>query len=200
MVISKKGAVAALKEAYKKGYEIVPMGDRIAVFTGNWALEMETRCLPLEVSQILVEHYEGIPVAAAMVQRDRDPQCMIAGELDDRKEDLHLAQERPQMMHRVPVTFRDKWAMFTTSDGEWLCIDQAYLNILEEPAWCEIMMTDSGMALFSRDGGRLTVAPGRFAMEDTVKLKKIAEMYREQRVVPIDIPENLCLFDDMERE
>lgn len=199
MQISKKGAVAALKNAYKKGYEIVPMGGRIAVYTENWALEMETRHVPLEVSQTLVEHYEGIPVTAAMVQKGQDPQCMVAGEVDDRDEDLKIAQENAMFMHRVPVTFRDKWAMFVTTEGEWMCVDQEFLDILEEPGWCEIMVSDTGMAIFSADGDRLTIAPGKFGRDDTQKLKKIAEMYREPRVQEIEIPENLSLFD-MERE
>ena len=195
MQISEKGAVAALKRAYTKGYEIVPMGGRIAVYTENWALEMETRHVPLEVSQTLVEHYEGIPVTAAMVQKGQDPQCMVAGEVDDRDEDLKIAQENAMFMHRVPVTFRDKWAMFVTSAGEWMCIDEEFLGILEEPGWCEIMVSDTGMAIFSADGDRLTIAPGKFGSDDTAKLTKIAEMYREQRVQEIETPENLCLFD-----
>lgn len=200
MQISKKGAVAALKEAWKRGYEIVPSGSRISVYTENWALEAETARLPLEVSQALVEHYGGIPTAAMFVQKGKEGQTMIDGDLEGRREELLTVQQKPNFMHRAPVTFRDRWAMFVASDGRWLCVDLCYLDILEELGWCDIMMSDNGMAIFSLNGDRLTVAPGKFSHQDCEKLRKIAEMYVEQRVQIEEMPENLCLFGDMERE
>lgn len=200
MIVSKKGCVAALKEAWKRGYEIVMCAGRVAVYTENWALEMDTRGLPLEVSQTLVEHYEGIPVEPVFVQKGKDAQIMVQGELADRRDLLAGNQEEPRLMHRVPVTFRDKWVMFTTSDGEWLCVDQAYLDILEWMDGAEIMMTDTGMALFTDNGDSLTVAPGKFGCDETQKLQQIARIYMEQRIREVEMPENLCLFDDMERE
>ena len=200
MIISKKGAVAALKEAWKKGYEIVPRGTRISVYTENWALELQTKDLPLEVSQVLVEHYEGIPVEPAFVQKNRDKQTMLDMETEERGQELIYQQEQPKYMHRIPVLYRDRWAMFGTSMGEWICVDQRFVEILEDIHSVSVMMTQNGMALFSLQDERLTVAPGKFGTEDWAKLQKIAELYVEQKVAPEEMPENLCLFEDMERD
>lgn len=200
MIISKKGCVAALKEAHKKGYEIVPNGTRISVYTGNWAMEMQTRDLPIEVSQILVEHYGGLPVEPMFVQKNKENQTMLNMDVKDRTEELIEQQDKPRYMHRIPVIYRDQWVMFGTVEGDWVCIDQRYVDILESLGLVSVMMTDSGMALFANQDERLTVAPARFGKEDTVKLQKIADMYTDQKIVPLDIPENMCLFDDMERE
>lgn len=200
MIVSKKGAVAALKEAWKKGYEIVPNGAGLSIYTENWALETQTRELPLEVSQTLVEHYGGLPVEPVYVQRQRENQMMMGTEALDRAEGLCIMQEEPKLMHRVPLTFKNRWAMFVTTEGEWLCVDQAYLDILEEIGFCGVMMTDNGLAMFTMQEERLTVAPGKFGPEDRGKLQRIADMYKEQKIREVEMPENLCLFDDMERE
>ena len=199
MWISKTGAVKALKEAWKKGYEIVPRGNRISIYTENWALEAEMKDLPLEVSQTLVEHYGGIPVDPMYVRKGHDNQTILDAWAQERHEELIGYQEKPHYMHRAPVTYKGTWELFVTAECEWLCVGNRNLDILENIGWCDVMITSSGMALFGCNGGRLTVAPGKFAGEDIVKLRKMAEMYVERRVQEIEAPENLCLFGDMER-
>lgn len=167
MWISKTGAVKALKEAWKKGYEIMPMGEYILICSENWALEAKMIDLPLEVSQALVEHYGGIPTKAAFVKKGSDNQFMVCGGEDDRKEDLALQQENALYMHRAPVTFRTNWELFVTAEGEWLCVDNRHLDILEDIGWCSTMISDNQTAIFACNGGRLTIAPGRFGAEDT---------------------------------
>ena len=193
MIVSKKGCVAALKEAWKKGYEIVPYGERISIFTENWSLETTTRELPLEVAQILVEHFGGIPTEPMLVQKGRDGQMALPGRWDE----LQELQEGADYIHKVPVTYKDKWQMFVTAEGDWMCLDLAYLAILEEQCACTILRTSSGMAIFSLQEERLTVAPGNFGREDQRKLDQIAQMFREQRIQEVEIPENVCLFDDL---
>lgn len=200
MIVSEKGCVAALKKAFDKGYEIVPNGSQIAIYTENWALESDTRELPLAVSQILVEHYGGIPVQPMMVRKGRAKQTMFANMERDRAEDLQLKQEEPSYMRRIPVTFHEKWDVFVKDTGEWMCIDRQYLDILENSRQPAVMMTEEGMALFALADEKLTVAPGCFGADDTRKLQKIAEMYMKQEIHEIVEPENLSLFDDMNED
>lgn len=199
MIVSEKGCVAALKKAFDKGYEIVPSGSQIAIYTENWALETDTRELPLAVSQILVEHYGGIPVQPMMVRKGRAKQTMLGMERD-RAEELLMKQEEPSYMRRIPVTFHEKWDVFVKDTGEWMCIDRQYLDILESSRQTAVMMTDEGMALFALADEKLTVAPGRFGAEDTRKLQKIAEMYMKQEIHEVVEPENLSLFEDIDEE
>lgn len=200
MIVNEKETVRALKQAYKSGYEIVPDGSAIAIYTGSWALETTMWELPLSVSQELVAHYGGIPVEPMFVQKGRAAQKMFDGETMIRKKDLEELQENGKYMHRIPVTFRGRWDLFVTSDGEWMGIDREYLDILERENDCGVLMTPAGMALFSMADERLTIAPGKFGVEDRIKLQKIAEMYMVQKVQLEEVPENLCLFEDMERE
>ena len=200
MIVSEKGCVAALKKAFDKGYEIVPNGSQIAIYTENWALESDTRELPLAVSQILVEHYGGIPVQPMMVRKGRAKQTMFANMERDRAEDLQLKQEEPYYMRRIPVTFHEKWDVFVKDTGEWMCIDRQYLDILESSRQPAVMMTEEGVALFALADEKLTVAPGRFGVDDTRKLQKIAEMYMKQELHEVVAPENLSLFDDMNED
>lgn len=197
MIVSEKGAVAALKKAFDKGYEIVPDMGKISIYTENWALETNTRELPLAVSQILVEHYGGIPVEPMMVRKGRAKQTMFAGTERDRAEALLLKQEQPAYMRRIPVTFHEKWDVFVKDTGEWMCVDRQYLDILDRDRQCAVMMTDEGMALFALADEKLTVAPGEFGVDDTRKLQKIAEMYMKQEIHEVVEPENLSLFDGM---
>lgn len=200
MIVSEKGCVAALKKAFEKGYEIIPSGSKIAIYTENWALETDTRELPLAVSKLIVEHYDGIPVQPMAVRKGREKQTMFGGMIRDREQDMQDRQENPTNMFRVPVTFRDKWDMFVKDTGEWMCIDRQYLDILEIARQPAVMMTDEGMALFALADEKLTVAPGRFGTEDTVKLQKIAEMYMKPGIHELVLPENLSLFDDLSEE
>ena len=200
MIANEKETVRALKQAWKSGYEIVPNGETIAIYTGYWALETTVRELPLAVSQELVEHYGGIPVAPMFVQKGRSAQTMFGAEEISRKQDLEELQDNGKYMKRIPVTFRGKWDLFVTSEGEWMGIDREYLDILDRENDCNVLMTPAGMALFSMADERLTIAPGKFGVEDRVKLQKIAEMYMAQKVHLEEVPENLCLFEDMERE
>lgn len=200
MIVSEKGCVAALKKAFEKGYEIVPMSmGKISIYTENWALETTTRELPLAVSQILVEHYGGIPVEPMMVRKGRAKQTMF-GAVQDRLEDLLVKQKEPAYMNRIPVTFHEKWDVFVKDTGEWMCVDRQYLDILEGSRQVAAMMTDEGMALFALADEKLTIAPGRFGADDTRKLQKIAEMYKKQELHEVVPPENLSLFDDMNEE
>ena len=98
MIVSEKGAVAALKKAFEKGYEIVPEQGNISIYTENWALQTNTRELPLAVSQLLVEHYGGIPVEPMMVRKGKSKQYMIQGMETDRAAGLLLMQENPLLM------------------------------------------------------------------------------------------------------
>ncbi len=200
MIVSKKGCVAALKEAWKKGYEIVPYMGKISIYTENWALQTSARELPLEVSQTLVEHYGGIPTEPMLVQKGRDNQGMIGAVENSRAEELLLRQEDPTYMRRVPVTFKEKWDLFVTDDGAWMCVDRQYLDILEETRQVAVMITEEGMALFSLADEKLTVAPGSFGVEDHRKLQKIAEMYIQEKIYEVEVPENMSLFDDIGRE
>ncbi|MBP3633153.1 MAG: hypothetical protein J6J43_01100 [Oscillospiraceae bacterium] len=200
MIVSEKGAVSALKKAFDKGYEIVPVGGSICIYTENWALQTNTRELPLAVSQILVEHYGGIPVEPMMVRKGKSNQHMIHGMERDRAEGLRLMQEHPVYMRRIPVTFRSKWDMFVRDTGEWMCLDRQYLDILDQTRSCAVMMTDEGMALFALGEEQLTIAPGEFGDEDHKKLCNIAEMYMKQELHEVVEPENMSLFDDMEQE
>lgn len=196
MIVAEKGTVAALKKAFEKGYEIEPyVGGRIAIYTENWALQTSTRELPLAVSQILVEQYGGIPVEPMMVRKGKAKQHMICGMERDRSGGLLLMQENPIYMRRIPVTFRDRWDMFVTDAGEWMCLDRQYLDILDQTRNCAAMMTEEGMALFSLADEQLTIAPGEFGVDDRMKLQKIAEMYMKQELHEIVMPENLSLFD-----
>lgn len=196
MIVSEKGAVAALKKAFEKGYEIEPYaGGRIAIYTGNWALQTNTRELPLAVSQILVDHYGGIPVEPMMVRKGKSKQQMICGLERNREGGLLLMQENPDYMRRIPVTFRDKWDMFVRDTGEWMCLDRQYLDILDQTRPCAVMMTEEGMAMFSMGDEQLTIAPGEFGTDDRMKLQKIAEMYMKQEIHEVVEPENMSLFD-----
>lgn len=198
MIVSEKGAVAALKSAFAKGYEIVPEAGRIDIYTENWALETTARELPLAVSQVLVEHYGGIPVEPMMVRKGREKQTMFADSQRGRAEELVLKQEEPQYMRRIPITFQEKWDMFVKDTGEWMCVDRKYLDILDPNQHCAAMMTAEGLALFALADEKLTVAPGEFGIDDTKKLQKIAEMYMKQEIYELVEPENLSLFEDME--
>ena len=200
MWISKTGAVKALKEAWKKGYEIVPRGNRISIYTENWALEAEMKDLPLEVSQTIVEHYGGIPVNSELVKKGCDNQKILDCWAEDRGMELIGHQEKPHYMHRAPVTYKGTWELFVTAEREWLCVDKQTLDILEDIRYCDVMISDSGMAMFGCNGGRLTVAPGKFGKTDAMKLQRMAEMWVEPRTTEEEVPENMCFFDDIERE
>lgn len=198
MIVSEKGAVKALNEAYKKGYEIVPAVRQIAIYTEEWALETFTNELPLEVSQKLVEHYGGIQVEAQFVQKGRSAQLMMQAEVSDRLEELQDATEQSRVLHRVPITFRGRWDLFVTTEGEIYGFDQKHLTVVQE--FADPYVSDNGMGIFAMGEERMIIAPAKFGAEDRRKLNAIAELWKTPRVELVEAPENLCLFDDMGRE
>lgn len=202
MLCSEKGVVKVLNEAWKKGYEIVPAaGGFLYLYADMWALEARMRELPLEVSQAVVQHYGSIPVEAEFVQKGRNNQMMMDAEVDDRIVDLRGMTETAEYIHKIPILFREKWQLFVTSEGRVLAYDQKYLDMIDWTRACpDMMVSQNGVGSFVVDGERLTIAPGKFGTEDMQKLRQIAAMYKDQRVTLVEAPENLCLFDDMERE
>lgn len=202
MLVNEKGTLKALNEAWKKGYEIVPAtGGFIYLYADMWALEIQMRDMPLEVSQALVQHYGSIPVEAEYVQKGQHNQMMMEAEVDDRIVDLKGMTETAEYIHKIPILFRDNWQLFVTEAGRVLAYDQKYLDMIDWVHACpDMMVAENGVGSFVVGGERLMIAPGKFGAEDMQKLRQIAAMYKDQRVTLVEIPENLCLFDDMERE
>lgn len=203
MNISEKGLTKALTKAYTKGYEIAMSGGTsVNVYTEMWALETETRGLTLKSSQTLVEHYGGLLTVPAFVRKGQQPQMMMETEVQDRRNELGNASVGDdEVLHRIPITFKDKWVLFATSQGRVFAYDREILDVLDwATGSCDMRVSACGVGVFDGIFWRLSVAPGMFAAEDKVRLEKIAELYKEQRVVPEEEPENMCLFDDMDRE
>ncbi len=202
MVIHESGAVKALNAAYKKGYEIAPIGaGRIGIYTEYWALEIPMQDLPLKVSQTLVEHLGHIPVVPEFCQKGRGNQTMMETEVRDRQEDLDEGKEHARHMRKLPLLFGGRWQLYVNADGAVSGFDEAHLGVIDwEKSYPACLMQDNGNAEFSDLGSRLIIAKGNFGREDEKRLWQIAKLYETVRPEDIKPADNLCLFDDMERE
>lgn len=202
MVIHEAGAAKALNAAYKKGYEVVPMErGRVGIYTEYWALEVPMWILPLKVSQTLVEHLGHIPVAAEFCQKGRDNQMMMEAEAKDRRELLELEKEEARTMRRIPLRFRERWQLFVSAEGAISGYDEEYLGVLDLEKSCPAyIMLENGNAEFSGQDCRLVIAAAKFGQEDEKRLWQIAKLYETADIRGQEPAENLCLFDDMERE
>ena len=205
MIVNEKVTVKALNEAYKKGYEIVPMeGGRIAIYTENWAMDVSTLNLPLGVSQTLVEHYGSIPAMPMFVQKGRTAQMMMRSEAMDRGLELKDEACGERYMRRIPITFKKNWEMFVAEIDDTLramAFNAKYLDIVDWDKSCPgMIVSETGNGVFASGKELLVISPGSFGPEDRARMAKIAELYREQKTTPEEEPENICLFEDMERE
>lgn len=202
MMIHEAGAVKALNAAYKKGYEIAPMKDgRIGIYTEYWALEIPMRDLPLKVSQTLVEHLGHLPVAAEFCQKGRNNQMMMESEITDRRETLDREKSEARNMRPIPLRFKGRWQLFVSAEGAIAGYDEEYLGVMDlekcSPAY---LMQENGYAEFSEPGCRMVISAGAFGPEDRKRLWQIAKLYETVSLGASEPAENLCLFDDMERE
>lgn len=201
MVIHEGKAVKALNEAYKKGYEITPMGGRIGIYTENWALEIPMQDLPIKVSQTLVEHLGHIPVVPEFCQKGRTNQTMMEMEVADRRERLEDGKENARHMKRIPLLFKDRWQLFVSAEGAISGYDVDYLGVLDLEKCCPAyLMQDNGNAEFSEPDSRFVISRGGFGAGDEKRLWQIAKLYETVGPGNTEPAENLCLFDDMERE
>ena len=202
MIIHEGGAVKALNAAYKKGYEIAPLGaGLIGIYTECWALEIPMRDLPLKVSQTLVEHLGHIPVVPEFCQKNRENQTMMEAEIKDRQEELNEGKEHACQMRRLPLTFQDRWRLYMNADGAVSGYDEAHLGLIDwEKSFPACLMQDNGNAEFMDTRTRLVVAKGDFGRDDEKRLWQIAKLYETVRPEDAVAAENMCLFDDMERE
>ena len=198
MILSKTGAVAALKEAYKSGYDIIPETLEITICAGKWSIIELVREMPVEVSRLLVEHMGYLPTAPEQVRKNQANQVMMSSVVEFRRDTLAQIENEAVRMVPLPVIFREKWQLYRTLNGQVFAYDADVLAILDPDAVFDVFATPAGIGLWRRSNDEmLIVAPGSFGQEDRKKLTGIAALFAAPRIVEDEMPENLCLFDDL---
>lgn len=197
MIISKTGAVKALKEAYKKGYEIVPGADDVTICTAKWSAVANLRQLPVEVSQQLVEHMGYIPTHPELVRKGAANQAVLREVSQYRLETLKKLEDEATRMYPAPIIFKNRWQLFVTPTQGVFAFDIEILSIVSPDAYAETFVTAYGIGVWKCVEELVMIAPGVFDPEDQKKLRRIAELYAQPRTMPEDEPENLSMFDDL---
>ena len=199
MIVDKNGAVKALKEAYKKGYEVSQDREIITICAAAWTIRAMTRQLPVEVAQTIVEHLGYLPTSAERVQKGTANQSVMPETMEWRTRRIQDVVESAVYMSKIPVIFKDKWQLYRTDKGVH-AFDTALLAMVSEDAMAAQYVTPEGIGLWRIGEEAIYIAQGKFDLEDQKKLRAIAELYENPQVVPCDMPENLCIFDDIEEE
>ena len=197
MIFEKKATVAALKNAYKNGYEVHIEGDRLHIYTATWSAQVETRQVPVDVSQTIVEHMGYLPTRPERVRKNEDAQLVMRDVTGWRENYIEEQRSSSVSMTKLPIIFREHWQLYRAAAGGVYAFDTALVSIVD-PELCDaVRISDTGMGLWFSGDEMVVIAPGRFDIKDEEKLKAIAKLYEHQDYL-VDEPENVSMFDDME--
>lgn len=197
MIFEKKATVAALKNAYKNGYEVHIEGDRLHIYTATWSAQVETRQVPVDVSQTIVEHMGYLPTRPERVRKNEDAQLVMPDITGWREEYIQRQRDSSVSMARLPIVFKEHWQLFRGGGGGVYAFDTALVSIVD-PELCDaVRISANGMGLWFSGDELVMIAPGKFDEKDREKLSAIAKLYEHQDYL-VDEPENVSMFDDME--
>lgn len=198
MLLSKSGAVKAIKAAYRKGYQIMPGNPVLTIGARSWVARVYIQDLPKEVSMLLVEQAGYIPSACELIKHGQHNQAMLREEMARAEAELngYILDAKP--LRRLPVVYRDKWRLYLDEQGKGWAYDEDLLAILEPDIPVECGVMSWGAAVFSRGGEALVVLPAILSDEDEEAVQAITGIYRDKRELeqPETEPENMCLWED----
>lgn len=197
MIFEKKKTVAALKAAYNKGYEVHLSGDTLHIYAGTWSAVVEARQVPVEVSQIIVEHLGYLPTRPERVRKNEPGQLVLDGVTEWRGNYIAEQRDNSVSMKELPIIFRGKWQLFRSADGGVYAFDVDLLGMVNPDDCTASRISTASMGIFFSNDEMVMIAPGRFDEKDREKLRVIASLYAAPEY-GVEEPENLSLFDDME--
>lgn len=197
-MIEKKGLCKLLKNTHSRGYEYVPDGSLLTVNGRSWALQCDTRDLPVEAAQLIVEHAGYMPTAPILVERGAPNQTIIAEAAKTRLDFFKSDTGEMRCMKKIPVIFRDRWQLYQADNGEVYGFDIEIMKIIDFKSHNpETYMSVNGyIGLWSAYGIAVFIAPGRFSPENTEKLYHIAALDWENQREEDEAVGNLSLFED----
>ena len=200
MLLSKSGAVKALKAAYRKGYQIMPGNPVMTIGTRSWVARVYTQDLPKEVSLLLVEQAGYIPNACELIRQGKHNQTMIREEMARAEAELngYILDAKP--LRRLPVVYRDKWRIYLDEVGHGWAYDEELLDIVDKDVTTETGVLGWGAAVISHSPEVLVVLPAILSDEDEEAVQAIAGIYKERRKQPEpeQEPETMSLWEDDE--
>lgn len=196
-MLEKKGLCKVLKSTYTRGYEYVPEGRMVTINGRSWAVQCDTRDIPVEASVQIVENVGYMPVGAILVQKG-EPNQMIMEDAARIRIDFFKDESGEMVtMKKIPVIYRDRWQLYQTERGEVYGFDTEIMRIIDfKAAEPYIYMAASGtMGIWTCHGVTVYIAPGRFSWEDTEKIRHIAALDWERQMENEDPVANMSLFD-----
>lgn len=199
-MLEKKGLCKLLKSTWARGYEYVPDGRILTVNGRSWAVQCDTRDLPVDAAQQIVEHVGYMPTEAVMVQKGEANQTIIPEAAQIRIDFFKTDSGEMLKMKKIPVIFRDRWQLYQTDTGKVYGFDTEIMKVIDFKAVTpDTYMSDTGnMGIWVAFGIVVFIAPGRFSLEDTEKLYHIAALDWERQQGHEDPVGNMSLFDEDE--
>ena len=199
MLISEKGGVRAVIAAHKAGFEIAVEQNRIAIYAPKWAMETTMRNLPFKVTKEIVEAVGYIPTESELIRKGMENQFAMEDTSEWRAKHLLSIKERCVSMRKVPVIFKDKWQVFVSGDGIAHAFSLEYLDMVDMDVHPDQYVTPDGMGYWTVSEDVVVIASGKFSYEDSARLRAFVHMYKDTPTYGDEEPENLSLFDDLEK-
>lgn len=197
-MLEKKGLCKLLKSTHSRGYEYVPEGRILTVNGRSWAVQCDTKDLPVEAAQQIVEHIGYMPTEPIQVQKGEPNQSIIPEAAKVRMDFFKSETGEMLAMKKIPVIFRDRWQLYQTDSGQVYGFDTEIMKVIDFKQFDPVTyMSDTGtMGMWSAYGVVVFIAPGRFSREDTEKLYHIAAMDWERQQNHEDPVGNMSLFEN----
>jgi len=197
-MLEKKGLCKLLKSTYPRGYEYVPDGSVLTVNGRSGAVQCDTKDLPVEAAQLIVEHVGYMPTEPIMVERGAANQTIIPEAAKMRLDFFKSDTGEMLRMKKIPVIFRDRWQLYQTDTGEVYGFDTDIMKVIDFKSHNPntYMSANGYIGLWAAYGIAVFIAPGRFTKEDTEKLYHIAALDWEHQRENEDPVGNLSLFED----
>ena len=198
-MFNKTGAVKALKQAYKKGYQLIPGSALLTIGTQKWVARVYIQDIPKEVSLLLVEQAGYLPTRCEFIKEHALNQLMLSDETERAQQELNGYIMDAKSMCRLPVTLRDRWQLYRDADGACWAFDKDLLAIMEERPLMETAVTSWGAGVWMHGNEALVVLPALLGDKDHETVQKIADLFKDaEPMEPDEEPKTMCLWEEDE--
>lgn len=136
MLVSEKGLVRALKDAYRRqGYTVLNSGTELTIYTPLWFVRTTWEELPRKVLGAIVEHMGTIPSTenALYIKKDADPQTVLQ-DIVGQDVSTWLQDDPGELVYMTPVVYYGE-RVFQSGNMQCYAADELPLGIVEDDAY-----------------------------------------------------------------
>lgn len=144
MLVSEKGLVRALKDAYRRqGYTVLNSGTDLMIYTPSWYVRTTWEELPRKALSTIVEHMGVIPSTenALYIKKDADPQAVLQ-DIVGKDVSTWLQDDPGELVYMTPLVYCGS-RVFQSGDMQCYAADERALGIVEDDAY-----KDKGACVF----------------------------------------------------